>query len=55
MMGQLGVAPHIIEKCLNHADPNKMQRIYQRQSTQSEQKEAWELVGAKLQEICTPT
>lgn len=55
MMGQLGVAPHIIEKCLNHVDPNKMQRIYQRQSTQSEQKEAWDLVGAKLQEICTPT
>lgn len=51
LMGQLGVAPHIIEKCLNHVDPNKMQRIYQRQSTQVEQKDAWELVGGLLQKI----
>lgn len=51
LMGHLGVAPHIIEKCLNHVDPNKMQRIYQRQSTQAEQKEAWELVGGSLQKI----
>lgn len=48
LMGHLGVAPHIIEKCLNHVDPNKMQRIYQRQSTQTEQKEAWDLVGTRL-------
>jgi integrase len=53
LMGQYRVAPHIIEKCLNHADPNKMQRIYQRQSTQVEQKEAWELIGHKLHLLST--
>lgn len=53
LMGQYGVAPHIIEKCLNHVDPNKMQRIYQRQSTQAQQKEAWELIGNKLQKLQT--
>lgn len=52
LMGQLGVVPHIIEKCLNHVDPNKMQRIYQRQSTQMEQKDAWDLAGERLQKIC---
>lgn len=51
LMGQHGVAPHIIERCLNHVDPNKMQRIYQRQSTHAEQKSAWELVGRALQSL----
>lgn len=54
LMGQHGVAPHIIEKCLNHVDPNKIQRIYQRQSTQIEQKEAWLTVGAYLQRTMSP-
>lgn len=52
LMGHLDVAPHIIEKCLNHVDPNKMQRIYQRQSTQAEQRAAWELVGSRLSILC---
>ena len=54
LMGHLGVAPHIIEKCLNHVEPNKMKRIYQRQSTQTEQRDAWELVGKTLEETCMP-
>lgn len=48
LMGQLCVSPHIIEKCLNHVDPNKMQRIYQRQNTDEEQRNAWKQVGVRL-------
>jgi integrase len=51
MMGSLGVSPHIIERCLNHVDPNKMQRIYQRHSTQHEQRAAWKLIGKVLEKV----
>jgi hypothetical protein len=29
-MAELGALPDVIEKCLNHAEENKMKRIYQR-------------------------
>ena len=49
MMGALGVRPDVIEKCLNHVEQNTLVRIYQRQSLQAEQKEAWRLLGERLE------
>jgi hypothetical protein len=40
-MGNLGVLPDVIEKCLNHVEQNKMKRIYQRQELKTEQAQAW--------------
>jgi integrase len=48
IMGELGVRPHVIEKCLNHVEQNKLVRIYQRQKLQAEQAEAWRLLGERL-------
>jgi integrase len=48
MMGSLGVAPDVIEKCLNHTEENKVKRIYQRQELKAEQAEAWRVLGERL-------
>lgn len=48
MMGDLGIAPDVIEKCLNHTEENKVKRIYQRQKMESEQAEAWRVLGGRL-------
>ncbi len=48
MMGGLGVAPDVIEKCLNHTEENKVKRIYQRQELKAEQAEAWRVLGERL-------
>ena len=48
MMGELGVMGEIIERCLNHVEPNKLKRIYQRQERKAEQREAWRLLGERL-------
>jgi len=48
VMGDLGVAPDVIEKCLNHTEENKVKRIYQRQKMESEQAEAWRVLGDRL-------
>ena len=49
MMGELGVMGEIIERCLNHVEPNKLKRIYQRQERKAEQREAWRLLGERLE------
>lgn len=49
-MGDLCVAPHIIEKCLNHT-PERIVAVYQRQEYLIERRLAFELWGAKLDEI----
>jgi integrase len=48
LMGDLGVAPDVIEKCLNHTEENKVKRIYQRQKLEAEQAQAWQLLGDRL-------
>jgi integrase len=48
LMGNLGVAPDIIEKYLNHTEENKVKRIYQRQKLENEQAEAWQKLGEYL-------
>lgn len=49
LMGRLGVRPDVIEKCLNHVEQNALVRIYQRQSLEIEQAEAWRLLGERLE------
>ncbi len=48
LMGDLGVAPDVTEKCLNHTEENKVKRIYQRQKLEAEQAEAWQVLGDRL-------
>ncbi len=47
-MGELGVMGEVIERCLNHVEPNKLKRIYQRQELKHEQQAAWRLLGERL-------
>jgi hypothetical protein len=47
-MGDLGIAPDVIEKCSNRADENKVKRIYQRQKLEKEQAHAWKILGERL-------
>lgn len=49
IMGNLGILPDVIEKCLNHTEQNKMKRVYQRQELKAEQAEAWRKLGERLE------
>lgn len=49
-MGDLGVAPHVIERCLNHVQQGIV-GVYQRQEYMDERKAAFELWGSKLTEL----
>lgn len=48
LMAALGVRPDVIERCLNHAEENRMKRTYQRHSWAPEMAEAWRLLGDRL-------
>ena len=52
-MGELGVMGEVIERCLNHVEQNKLKRIYQRHELKGEQKEAWRLLGERLNLLYT--
>lgn len=54
MMVALGVIPEVAERCLNHTEQNKVKRIYQRHSYENEMREAWRLLGERL-ELLTRT
>jgi len=49
IMGNLGILPDVIEKCLNHTEQNKMKRVYQRQELKVEQADAWRKLGERLE------
>jgi integrase len=49
-MGDLGVAPHVIERCLNHIQQGIV-GVYQRQEYLVERQAAFELWGRKLEAI----
>lgn len=53
MMTIMGVLPEVAERCLNHTEENKVKRIYQRYSYEKEMKDAWHLLGDRLQELMT--
>lgn len=49
IMGNLGIRPDVIEKCLNHIEQNKMKKTYQHQNLQPEQKQGWMFLGDRLE------
>lgn len=49
MMAELGALPVVIERCLNHTEENKMQRIYQRATYEGPMRDAWQLLGERLE------
>ncbi|RFU48638.1 tyrosine-type recombinase/integrase [Paraburkholderia sp. DHOC27] len=51
LMGELGIVGDVIDRALNHVERNKVRRIYQRQVLQSQQFEAWRVLGDKLMEL----
>lgn len=55
LMGELGVLSEIIERCLNHVEASKIRRIYQRHEHRAEKREAWERLGAYLDELLNGT
>ena len=48
MMQSLGVTPEVIERVLNHTEPNKLKRTYQTYDYAKEKLEAWRLLGERL-------
>lgn len=48
LMGALGVLPEVVERCLNHTEQNTLKRIYQRHDYRAEMREAWRLLGERL-------
>lgn len=48
IMGELGIAENVVEKCLNHAEQSKLVKVYQRQKLLPQRKEAFDLLGAHL-------
>lgn len=55
LMASLGVRPDVIERCLNHTEQNKIQRIYQRADLRPEMAEAWRLLGERLELLTSAT
>lgn len=53
-MGDLGVAPHVIERCLNHIQQGIV-GVYQRQEYLLERKAAFQLWGTTLENILDPS
>ncbi len=49
IMGELGVDGDVIDRCLNHREPNKIRRTYQRQTRENEQRRAWQLLGERIE------
>lgn len=49
MMTRLGALPEVAERCLNHVEENKVKRIYQRHTYENEMREAWRLLGERLE------
>lgn len=51
LMGEAGAAGDVIERCLNHREPNKVRRTYQRQEMIEEQRQGWRVLGEQLEMI----
>lgn len=49
LMVSLGVIPEVAERCLNHTEENRVKRTYQRHSYETEKREAWRLLGERLE------
>lgn len=48
-MTALKVLPEVAERCLNHVEESRIKRTYQRHSYETEMREAWRLLGERLE------
>jgi len=55
MMVALGAQPEVVERCLNHTEQNRVKRIYQRHDYRAEMKQAWKLLGERLELLTNTT
>lgn len=54
LMQILGAAESIIHRCLNHARSEKLDRIYLQHDYSNEMREAWRILGNRLELLATP-
>ena len=51
MQNEVKALPHVIESVLNHAEPDRMKRIYQHHKYRDEMRDAWVRLGAYLERL----
>lgn len=49
LMVDLGVTEKIADLCLYHIEPVKLKRIYQRGKRETEMRDAWRILGERLE------
>lgn len=54
MMGELGIRPDVIDRCLNHVEAKVVTRTYQRQELLPERAEAFRMLGERLELLTRP-
>jgi len=54
IMAELGVMPEVIERCLNHKQPDRIKRIYQRAQYEGPMREAWQKLNDRLVLLINP-
>ena len=51
IMAMLGVLDIVVDKCLNHVEPNKVRRTYNRFAYQELMQDAWNRLGSRLEAL----
>jgi integrase len=51
LMQQLKITPMVIERVLNHTEPSKLKRTYHTYEYAEEKREAWRMLGEKLDQL----
>lgn len=49
LMGELGIRPDVIDRCQNHVEAKDVTRTYQRQELLAERRQAFDLLGQRLE------
>jgi integrase len=49
LMVSLRVIPEVADRCLNHSEQNRVKRTYQRHSYEPEMREAWRMLGERIE------
>ena len=47
-LARIGIAPHIAERCINHADANPLDAVYNAHDYRPQMVEAWDRVGTHI-------
>lgn len=54
ILGEMGIAENVVEKCLNHAEQSSLVKVYQRQKLLPQRREAFDMLGAHLTKLLGP-